>query len=201
MNQENKYQRGKIYKIVDNTTDKIYIGSTCENTLARRLAGHVKDYKYYLNSKTHYVSSFDILANADYDIILIELYPCNSKDELLARERHYKDTLICVNKNRPGIFLELGKKEYVKQYRTDHKEHIKKYDKKRIETKFKCICSGKYCGTDKARHFRSKKHLNFINLQQLLADHDTVMIEIDNLILYTNKFIKQAEYFINYLKN
>ena len=40
-----------------------------------------------------------------------------------------------------------------------------------------------------------------MNLQQLLADHDTVMIEIDNLILYTNKFIKQAEYFINYLKN
>ena len=67
-------------------------------------------YKYYLNSKTHYVSSFDILANADYDIILMELYPCNSKDELLARERHYKDTLICVDKNRPGIFSELGKK-------------------------------------------------------------------------------------------
>ena len=56
------------------------------------------------------MSSYDILANADYNIILIELFPCNSKDELLARERHYKDTLICVDKNRPGIFSELGKK-------------------------------------------------------------------------------------------
>ena len=32
------YQLGKIYKIVDNTNGNIYIGSTCEPTLARRLA-------------------------------------------------------------------------------------------------------------------------------------------------------------------
>jgi len=102
--EQNNYNRGKIYKIVDNTTDNIYIGSTCEPTLARRLAGHVRNYKRYLNDKQKYISSFDILANADYNIILIELYPCNSKDELLARERYFSDTLKCTNKNRPGIF-------------------------------------------------------------------------------------------------
>ena len=39
------YSKGKIYKIVCNNTGLIYIGSTCEPTLARRLAKHVGNYK------------------------------------------------------------------------------------------------------------------------------------------------------------
>ena len=37
------YQLGKIYKIVDLDSNKCYVGSTCEPTLARRLANHVSD--------------------------------------------------------------------------------------------------------------------------------------------------------------
>ena len=45
----------------------------------------------------------------DYDIILLEKYPCNSKDELHAREQ----LLLCVNKNKnQGLINELGQKEY-----------------------------------------------------------------------------------------
>ena len=72
------YQLGKIYKIECNVTGKVYIGSTCEPILARRLAGHITSYKRYLNGKFHYISSFDVLQNEDYDIVLIESYPCNS---------------------------------------------------------------------------------------------------------------------------
>ena len=32
------YSKGKIYKIVCNVTGLVYVGSTCEPTLARRLA-------------------------------------------------------------------------------------------------------------------------------------------------------------------
>ena len=83
------YQLGKIYKIDCNVTGKVYIGSTCEPTLARRLAGHVGNYKRYLKGTYSYVSSFEVLVSGNYDIVLIESYPCNSKDELHARERHY----------------------------------------------------------------------------------------------------------------
>ena len=38
------YQLAKTYKIVDKTTDKIYIGSTCEPILSCRLAQHVAMY-------------------------------------------------------------------------------------------------------------------------------------------------------------
>ena len=45
------YQLGKIYKIVDNTNNNIYVGSTCEPTLARRLSSHVRDYHVWKNGK------------------------------------------------------------------------------------------------------------------------------------------------------
>ena len=43
------YQLGKIYKIV--AGDLMYIGSTCEPTLSRRLTNHVCDYKSWKNNK------------------------------------------------------------------------------------------------------------------------------------------------------
>lgn len=92
------YQLGKIYKIVDNTNGNIYIGSTCEPTLARRLSGHVTAYKRYLNGKYGAVTSFKIIENQNYDIVLLELCPCDTKDNLHARERHYIESLNCVNK-------------------------------------------------------------------------------------------------------
>ena len=40
------YSLGKIYKIADNTNGDIYIGSTCEPTLAKRLYGHVDKFRF-----------------------------------------------------------------------------------------------------------------------------------------------------------
>jgi len=94
------YQLGKIYKIVDLDSNKCYVGSTCEPTLARRLTNHVSDYKQYLKGKGSYVSSFKILEMDDYDIVLLETYPCNSKDELHARERYYTLLLPQLNVHR-----------------------------------------------------------------------------------------------------
>ena len=119
------YQLGKIYKIECNVTGKVYIGSTCEPILARRLAGHVGNYRCYLNGAYHYVSSFDILQNGNYDIVLIESYPCNSKDELHARERYWTNNIDCINKIKAqGMYNELSRKGYDKQYRETNKEVI-----------------------------------------------------------------------------
>ena len=120
------YQQGKIYKIECNVTGKVYIGSTCEPILARRLAGHITSYKRYLNGKSHYVSSFDILQNGNYDIVLIESYPCNSKDELHARERYHTNNIDCVNKiKNQGMHHEIGEKGYQKQYHEKNKDKLK----------------------------------------------------------------------------
>jgi hypothetical protein len=126
------YQLGKIYQIIDNTNNNIYIGSTCEPTLARRLSNHKKDYTKYLKNseKYSYITSFLILKNKDYNIILIENCACNSKDELHARERYWTNRLECVNKvKKQGIIAEIGEKEYKIQYKEENKDKIKQYQK------------------------------------------------------------------------
>ena len=87
-----KYKNGKIYKITDIGYNKCYIGSTTEKTLKQRLARHNSNYKQYKNGTSHFLSSFTLFEEYGFEnckIELIEKYPCNSKDELVAREGHY----------------------------------------------------------------------------------------------------------------
>ena len=100
------YQLGKIYKIVDNTNGNVYVGSTCEPTLAKRLANHVSTYKRFLRTGKNRMTSYDILKNENYEIVLIEIFPCSSKDELHAREKYFIESLQCVNKILPIRFLD-----------------------------------------------------------------------------------------------
>jgi len=116
------YSKGSIYKIVCNNTELIYIGSTCQ-PLHQRLSGHVRSYKF-----GRYYSSGEIIANANYSIILIEEYPCENKQQLLRKEREYIDSMDCVNKYRKFVSIE-EKKEKKKKYRELNKDKLKEYHK------------------------------------------------------------------------
>jgi hypothetical protein len=84
----NKYQNGKIYKITGNGL--IYIGSTTE-TLQKRLNRHL----HYIN-ENRYCSSSKCLTGNDYKIELLELCPCNTREELLDKEYFwYSNTINC----------------------------------------------------------------------------------------------------------
>jgi hypothetical protein len=180
------YQLGKIYKIIDNTTNKIYIGSTCEPTLARRLAKHLNNFRHFSNGGTStYITSFEIFKNDNYDIVLLESYPCNSKDELHSRERFYIENNICVNKTIPGRTKKEGDKiryennkeaikTYVREYARNNSELIKERkrlyrEKNKEQLKLKkgekiiCdICNHQYTKSHESRHRKSKFHLNCI---------------------------------------
>ena len=56
------YENGKIYKIIDNTSDMIYVGSTYK-PLQQRLKMHESDYKRFKAGKMNYITSFKILQN------------------------------------------------------------------------------------------------------------------------------------------
>jgi hypothetical protein len=116
------YELGKIYKIIDNTNDNIYIGSTCEHLLSIRLAKHRAKYRMYIknNSSSDYYTSFEILKNDDFSIILVEDYPCENKDQLRMRERYHIENSKCVNKRIDGR----TDKEYGKFYREKNKEKL-----------------------------------------------------------------------------
>lgn len=137
------YQLGKIYKLIS-PSGLIYVGSTCE-FLSKRLSGHKSSYKRYTekNLVKHKITSF-ILLDEDFeniDIVLIEKYPCNSKEELHARERYYIDLIDCVNIIKPHRthkeWIEDNKehvtkynKEYCKKWSEENKEHKSEMDKK-----------------------------------------------------------------------
>ena len=96
------YQLGKIYRIFCNVTGLNYYGSTCEPTLARRLAGHKGNFKMWKEDEEQcYITSFRVLINDNFEIVLVELFPCKSKMELHQRERFFIEANECVNRNVP----------------------------------------------------------------------------------------------------
>jgi len=120
------YQNGKIYRIVCNITGKQYIGSTV-SSLNTRLCQH---------KKTRNCSSTQILDNNDYSIVLIEDYPCERKEQLLARERYYIETMDCVNKKYPlrnqHEWYEDNKKRLIEKqiiWNNNNKDKLKEYRK------------------------------------------------------------------------
>jgi hypothetical protein len=121
--EENRYSRGKVYAIICRKTGRKYIGSTCEPTLARRLAKHVSDFKYWKKDKIRFVSSFDIIKDDDYYIVLLELYPCSSKDELRMCEQKHINNCECVNKVKAFRSKE-ELREKCKKYYEEHKEEL-----------------------------------------------------------------------------
>lgn len=90
------YNLGKIYRITCNQTGLTYIGS-CTTSLSARVASHKQQLK---NGKLS-CTSYRVLENEDYYIILLEDFPCERREQLLARERFYIDSCECVNKNLP----------------------------------------------------------------------------------------------------
>ena len=95
-------QYAKIYKVMNIQTGDVYFGSTCDRLLSQRMSKH-RASKRRFN---------EVMGNMqDCKIYLVEDYPCNSKLELLRRERYYIENFPCKNKNIPTR----TPKEYYKQ--------------------------------------------------------------------------------------
>ena len=126
------YQTSKIYKLSSPSNNLMYIGSTTQ-TLAHRLAKHKGAFNLFNNGKGNYLTAFKILECGDYKIELIELFPCNNKEQLFKREGEHIKILDCVNKNIPGRTKKEYNKEHNKEYRETHTEEIKQYKKEYYE--------------------------------------------------------------------
>jgi len=122
------YGKAMIYKIVPKDNNNYcYIGSTCD--FKSRKNQH-KSMCNNPNSKGYTNSLYKhIRDNGGWDafeMILIEYYPCETKLELLKRERKCKELY---NDNLGCIFPTRTKKEY----QQDNKERIEEYRQKYLE--------------------------------------------------------------------
>ncbi len=117
------YKNAKVYKIVDNTNGNIYVGSTCKK-LCQRLGQHRASYKGYLNNTQAYMSSFEIIKNNDYNIVLLEaLNDCGNKEQLRKKERGYIETIKCVNLK--SAWRDSGESQQI--YNEKNQDKIKEY--------------------------------------------------------------------------
>lgn len=177
----NKYNDGKIYRIVNAELNMIYYGSTTQS-LNKRYYQHKKDSKDPTRSNT----SKKLFQTTTIPYIeLLETVFCNNKIELETIERHYIENHYsgfseCVNKVIP---LRTNKEYYIdnceiikEKYRNYYainkaniclkkKEFYLKH-KERLTKKFDCPCGGSYTPKHKARHFKSIKHQKFIESEQ-----------------------------------
>jgi predicted GIY-YIG superfamily endonuclease len=194
------YSKTIIYKIVSKDLDNnyIYVGSTTD--FPKRKSAHkcscTKENTKFYNFKVYKMIRENGGWN-EFEMLEIEKYPCNDKNECLARERYWKEYFNAnMNTRIPGLLNELGIQEYHKQ------PHILEYNKKyyinNIEKihkfknkKFNCVCGGKHTYANRHQHFKSQTHQNY--LDNLLNNHDHNMKQIDT-------FLDDIQNFINNLK-
>ena len=189
------YKNGKIYKLVSNETDKIYIGSTCRS-LRKRFFDH-KDGFNSSKKSDRYVSSFTLFKLGPVDIILIENYPCDDKQQLHARERYWIEfnkgitvNLILPTRTREQYrhenkeIIAVKSKEYgsknkamiavkTKKYRNVNDKKIKEFKNKNND----CLCGGKYAHCHKALHLRSELHQKYANKNDLKEEILDIQLE------------------------
>ena len=198
------FQKAKIYKIWNNTNDKLYIGSSC-STLGNRMAKH----RYNARNSTENSLLYDEMRRLGIDNFFIELMeetPCENIEQLRAIEGKYIRKYGTLNKIIAGRtnkewFDENReyKREMDRMYRQSHKEQnsenckkwrennkeyksqkAKEYRAKNehiIKQSHMCeICGGQYQSKAKLKHQRTDKH------QQALENlnHINVSLQTDD---------------------
>ena len=181
------YAKTIIYKLINyDHPDLVYVGSTTNFT--KRKQSH-KESCLNEKSKKHNLKLYKMIRDngnwENWNMIKICDYPCNNKREAEQEEDKYMLELKA-NMNMVRAFLtEEEKKEYKKQYREGNKEKNKEYreaNKERIQEikkeyyetnkntileklkeKITCKCGCEVVKHHKARHERTKKHLDLIN--------------------------------------
>ena len=182
----NNYQEAKIYKVVNRLNSEIYVGSSTVD-LEQRMIKHRCEAKQrpYLSKFYTYMNELGI---DNFEIELIEEFPCECQEELRRREGEIIQEIGTLNQRVAGRTTAEYGKEYSKNnrdkinkrrnerrqenpektkeerkrdgalYRQRHPEQIKEWH----TTKIDCDCGGKYTLSHKAEHMNSKKHLQFL---------------------------------------
>jgi len=148
-----------IYELICFTTNQRYIGSTY-NFLRRK-----KEHKNY---KKNVCQSKNIIKNNNYQFNIIEEFYCKYELSTLLKEQYYLDNLENINKKR-ALRLTNKKKIYQKQYINNNKNKVSKYFKEyylknqnKFLQKYICVCGVKLCNGNKARHNKTKYHLDYL---------------------------------------
>tara|TARA_R110000868_G_scaffold71798_6_gene209895 strand:- start:69 stop:605 length:537 start_codon:yes stop_codon:yes gene_type:complete len=140
------YKNGRIYKLISDATDKVYIGSTTQ-PLSKRLSLHKYDYKRFVAGKFNRLTSFNLIELGPVQIVLIELFPCETREELEKRECYY------INLFKDEVVNKVHPTRTRKQYLVDNAEAISEQMKQYYVGNKKAII-------EQHKHYYKQKKLN-----------------------------------------
>ena len=164
------YSNTIIYKIACNDlkiTD-VYVGHTTQFT--KRKNQHKFRCSNQNSPKYNLKIYKTIRDNGDWEnwsMIEIEKFACNDSNEALSRERYWYETLQahlnhqCPNGTPKEYYYH--HKEAILQKRKNYYESNVKMIKTKQRVVCECICGENYTTSNKARHFKTLKHLEFVN--------------------------------------
>lgn len=126
------YSKAKIYKLViDEDPSLVYYGSTVQ-PLCERLSNHKQDFvknNRGTTSKKLFETGYKV------KIVLVENFPCASKEELRAREEWWRVNNKCVNVMSNEPWNEEKDKASKRKHYEAHKDEILERNKQRYENK------------------------------------------------------------------
>lgn len=157
-----RYEKGKIYKLVCDNTDKIYIGSTIKR-LCERMADHRSQHR---RGTKNMCRSSELFDQGAVNIELIEEFPSNSKRELTEREQYWIDHFgdLCVNNKNPGNkWTKEVQAEYIKQYRREKWADIYAKRKLNDDKLEKCECGRTVKHRNMCGHRKTDLHKNLMD--------------------------------------
>ena len=134
------YNNGKIYQILNNINDEVYVGSTIQ-PLSKRLHCH-KSHSDSLVRKNKLHELMRTIGKNNCYIELIENYPCNTKEELFAREGHYIRERATLNHQIAGRTRKERREvnaEHIKEQQRIYDEGRKELVKEKNKPRRECI--------------------------------------------------------------
>ena len=162
---ENKYSRGKVYKVVNNVDDEIYVGSTVL-TLSKRLDAHRQGSKVPARQNIALYKKMIEIGQHHFSIYLLVDCPCDSREQLLRKEREYVELLKpTLNMTMPGRSDQEGMKLYYQKNKDELKARAKEYHEnnkdyilQRNNQKMQCTCGHTYTHGNKSTHLKTAYH-------------------------------------------
>ena len=91
----------KVFKIQNLDGSKVYIAGTNKKYLCQRMDTLRNNFKKWKKGEQNHIRCFDLFTEfgvANCGIVLLESFPCNSKDELNAKTLHWVQMTECLNK-------------------------------------------------------------------------------------------------------
>ena len=198
------YDKAKIYQIVNDISDDIYIGSTCQ-PLSKRMAEHRASMRSNRDKNVKLYQKMNEIGVEHFRIELIKECHCENIEQLRAIEGKYIREMGTLNRQVAGRTHSEYCKEFKERYEptkqnyrennrdllneknrtyyNDRKEeicekHRQKYNEM-TRVKIICdVCGGVHNKKNTPKHIRTKKHQEAINN---ILNSNNVSLQSDNI--------------------